>query len=60
MTLVPIFVSVIVSVAAAEAQQPLPTVTGTPYSADQVQEYTRTSENGKSTTSLDFHGQEFT
>jgi len=59
MTIVPIFVSVILSVAAAQPQQPTPTVTGAPYSADQVQEYTRALENGKSTTSTNVIGHFF-
>src|SRR5437879_5889310 len=59
MTLVPVFVSVVLSVAAAQPQQPTPTVTGAPYSADQVQEYTRTLENGKSITSTNVIGHFF-
>jgi hypothetical protein len=50
MKIVPIFVSVSLSVAAAQPPQPAATVTGAPYSADQVQEYTRTLDNGKLTT----------
>jgi hypothetical protein len=50
MKIVPIFVSVSLSVVAAQPQQRAAAVTGAPYSADQVQEYTRTLENGKLTT----------
>ena len=49
MTIIP-FVSVMLTVAAAQSFRATPTVTGAPYSADQVQEYTRTLENGTSTT----------
>lgn len=59
MTIVPIFVSVILSVAAAQPRKTTPTVTGNPYSADQVQEYTRTLENGESTTSTNVIGHFF-
>ena len=40
MTIIPFLVSVILSVAAAQPFRATPTVTGAPYSADQVQEYT--------------------
>ena len=50
MTIVPIFVSVILAAAAAQPQQQVSAVLFAPYSADQVQEYTRTLENGTSTT----------
>ncbi|MGO9261584.1 MAG: hypothetical protein ACLQU1_35565 [Bryobacteraceae bacterium] len=43
MKIVPIFVSVSLSVAAAQALQPAAAVTGAPYSADQVQEHTGTT-----------------
>jgi hypothetical protein len=55
----PIFISGILSVAAAQPQQPTPTVTRAPYSADQVQEYTRTLENGTSSTTTNVIGHFF-
>ncbi|HKE29063.1 MAG TPA: hypothetical protein VKB88_42220 [Bryobacteraceae bacterium] len=46
MRFVPVFVAVSLCIAAAQPSQPTPTVTGIPYSADQLQEHT-TLENGK-------------
>ncbi len=57
--MIPFFVYVILSVAAAQSFRATPTVTGAPYSADQVQEYTRTLENGTSTTSTHVIGHFF-
>lgn len=58
MTIIPL-VSVMLSVAAAQSFRATPTVTGAPYSADQVQQYTRTLENGTSTTSTHVIGHFF-
>jgi hypothetical protein len=59
MKIVAIFVSVSLSVAAAQPTQPAAAVTGSPYSADQVQEYTRTLENGKLSTITNVIGHSF-
>lgn len=50
MRAVPVFVAVSLSVAAAQPLQPTATVTGVPYSADEMQAHT-TVENGKPATS---------
>ena len=59
MKIISFFVSVILYVAATQPFPATPTVTGAPYSADQVQEYTRTLENGTSTTSTHVIGHFF-
>ena len=53
-----IVASAVVSVSLAQPQR-VPTVTGAPYSADQLQEYTRTLENGASATSTSVIGHFF-
>jgi len=57
-TILAVFVSVSLSVASAQMLQPA-AVTGLPYSADQVQEYTRTLEDGKSLTTSNVIGHFF-